>query len=129
MSKTKIVAKLAPSLLVAVFALSPFFVAEAASKPSIGGIIKKKSDNVTLEIKYGKLADKKVKVKVEITAVKTGKKTEKTYSDTLGSTGRADVKVKELKANTEYKFRIKVKRSNGGSYSSWSNSKKATTKG
>ena len=128
MSKTKIAARLAPALLVAVFVLTPFFAAEAASKPTIRGIINKKSNSVTLEIKYSKFSSKKVKVQVEITTVKTAKKSTETHTDTLGSTGRANIKVTKLKSSTEYKFRFRVKKNSGGSYSSWSGYKITTTK-
>lgn len=128
MLKTKLAKGLSSTLLLTVFAFSPFLSAEAASKPSIKDSAKKGKDYITLTIDYNKLSGKKVKVQIEATEVKTNKATTKTYTDTLSSTGRENIKVKSLKANTQYEFRVRVKRSSGSSYSSWSKSRKFTTK-
>ena len=128
MLKTKLAKGLSSTLLLAVFAFSPFFSAEAASKPSIKDSAKKGKDYITLTVDYNKLAGKKVKVQVETIEVKNDKTTTEVYTDTLNSGGRATIKVKSLKSNTQYEFRVKVKKSSGGSYSSWSKSRKFTTK-
>lgn len=112
-----------------IFSLLITTVALAATKPKISTIEDKTSTTVTLPIAYKTLKNKKVKVKIQITNKKTDKKTTTTKSGELNYKGEDNIEVTGLTAETEYSFKVKVRKtsSSNSKYSSWSNSKTTET--
>jgi len=126
------ITKKAPRII---FALAMLFflafttAAFAATKPKISTIEKKTSATVTLPITYKTLKKKKVKFKIKITNKNTDKVTTVTQNGELNYKGEDRVEVSGLTAETEYSFKVKIKKisSKNAKYSSWSNSKSAET--
>jgi len=115
--------------LTLIFTLAFSTAVFAATKPKISTIEKKTSTSVTLPITYKTLKNKKVKVKIQITNKKTDKKTTVTESAKLNYKGEDSVIVDGLTAETDYSFKVKIKKTSSKSakYSSWSNSKETET--
>lgn len=115
--------------LVVLFSLIVATTVFAANKPKISTIEHKTGTTVTLPITYKTLKKKKVKVKVKITNKNTDKTTTVTQNGELNYKGEDNIEVSGLTAQTEYSFKVKIKKisSKNAEYSSWSNSKSTET--
>ena len=105
-----------------------FSSANAAVMPSIESFISVSQHSVTLDVKDPDLKGSKGRVKVFYQ--KDSAKNEKTITKkvTFDSNGEAKVKIKGLKANTTYNFKVEaVAAKSGSKLSGWSEMKNTTT--
>lgn len=125
--------KVALAGLVSAFAmtalLAPFSNA-LASKPKIKEITKRTTTSITLPLKYEEREDERVVIKVRIRDNSTGMVETRTYRKTLSEDeGRKKLEIDNLKPGVKYTFKVKIKKASGDSgYSSYSESRSATTK-
>lgn len=85
-------------------------------------------NSVTLKIAYTKYKKKKVKVKIYIKNLDNNKKVTKEVSGKLGSKGTLNIVISNLKKDTEYEFKGKIKQSKkGAKYSDYSDVVKGET--
>jgi len=105
-----------------------FSSANASVMPSIESFVTVAQHSVTLDVKDPDLKGSKGRIKVLYQ--KDSAKSEKivTKKVTFDSNGEAKVKIKGLKANTTYNFKVEaVAAKSGSKFSGWSQAKGATT--
>jgi len=102
-------------MLVAAFSFVPFLGNYAQAAPTIKEVKKREATEITLPVKYTNYAGKYVRIKLYKTNLFTGIETISKHNRTLNSDGRVDLRAKDLEPGTPYRFKIKIKRMDGGS--------------
>lgn len=98
------------------------------SDPKIKEITERDRTSVTLPIKYEKREGDRVTVRVNVENLKTGEKFTRNIKTRLNDDeGRKKIVIDGLEPGTEYKFKIKIRKSGGGDYSDSSDSRRAWT--
>lgn len=116
------------SLVAFGFPSGAFASHDGGSDPKIKEIEKVTNSSVTLPIKFEKREGDRVLVRISVENLKTGEKFTQDVKVRLSKDdGRKKVMVTDLKAGTEYKFKVKIRKTGGGDFSDWSDSRKATT--
>lgn len=100
----------------------------AASEPSLKEVRSRKTTELKLPIKYEKYAKKDVTIKLYAINTRTGKEMVSTHDRELDKDGKVVLRVKNLEPGTVYKFKVKIKKESGGSYSDKSDTRKGSTK-
>ena len=114
--------------LVAVGIFGGVVFANAGQKATIDKVKDRTDDSITLDIIYAKYAKKKVDIKVKIKNKDTGDEVIKTFSRELNSNGSTDLKIKELKSDTKYSFKVQIKKQSKNDYGDYSESTSKSTK-
>ncbi|EKD58897.1 MAG: hypothetical protein ACD_56C00035G0011 [uncultured bacterium] len=105
----------------------PSEVYAKADKPKIS-ISQKDSNSIVLRVKQSDFEKDKVRIKVRIEKIATGEKFYQTFNVRLNSDGEKKITISDLKSNTEYKFKARIKERNKDSYSDYSKTVKASTR-
>jgi hypothetical protein len=107
------------------------FPTQAHSKPTLASIKGSDRTATSIELKVGYLnfAKKNVDVLVKIKNKTTGKIDTQSFGKVkMGVDGDKKITVDQLTPGTKYTFKVKVKRSRGGDYTTYSSAKTASTK-
>ncbi len=88
-----------------------------------------KETYVKLKVTCSELKSTKVSIKILVSNDDNDSDSYKKATATLGKKGSVSLKIKGLDSSTNYSFKVKIKKSSGKSYSSYSSSVSATTKG
>ena len=112
------------------FAASPMIFSSyaEASRPSIKEVRGRQTDEVKLDIKYDKYADKKVRIKLYRTNLMTGERMVTKHNRKLDDEGKVTLRVDELNPATLYEFKVKIRKQSGGDYSDKSKGREGSTK-
>lgn len=124
--KSALIGLLSIFSLVSLFGISTGAYAKV-DKPKIT-VSEKAPTFIVLNVKQSSLEKDKVTIKVRVEKVATGEKFDRTFKVKLSSEGKKKITIKDLKSATEYKFKAKIKKRSGGSYSEFSSFKKASTR-
>lgn len=85
------------------------------------------SSTVVLDVSSAKLKKKKTTIKVRIENEDTDKIETRVLSKTLNKNGKVEITIDNLSKNTDYKFKVLIKKSNDKGYSEYSSEESATT--
>lgn len=99
-----------------------------AGTPSLKEVRGRQATEIKLPVKYRKYAKKKVRIKLYITNVYTGEQWTTGHNRKLDKDGRVNLRVDNLTPGTLYRFKVKIKKQNGGKYSHKSESRKGSTR-
>lgn len=121
------------TLLTLIFALAFGFSFNAGAvntdyTPTVK-IKKTKDTYTTLTVTSTNLKSKDVKIKVKIENIDTDSDDTKIFEKKLSRNGKVDIKIDSLTKDTEYLFKIAIKKSSDGDYSDFSDEVKINAEG
>ena len=100
----------------------------ASGRPTIKEVRGREVDEITLPMKFERFAGDRVKMRISVTNLRTGERVKLEKKRKLNGEGRVDVRVKDLEPGTEYRFRVRMRKENGSTYSRSSDERFGSTK-